>query len=87
MLFKLSEFFIKSKDIMEKSFIALDDVFADIFNVLVFEGRQVVTPDSLEDVTGVSRYKADDAKLHEQERPTVPSYLRKEKSKSRAKRS
>ena len=45
-------------------------MFADIFNVLVFGGKQVVTPDSLEDITGVSQYKADDAKLHEQERDT-----------------
>ena len=29
-----------TKDISEKSFIALNDVFADIFNVLVFEDRQ-----------------------------------------------
>ncbi|MGN0505890.1 MAG: Rpn family recombination-promoting nuclease/putative transposase [Lachnospiraceae bacterium] len=43
-------------------------MFADIFNVLVFGGRQVVTPDALEDITGFSQYKADDANLHEQER-------------------
>lgn len=30
----------------------------------------MVTPDSLEDVTGVSQYKADDMLLHEQERDT-----------------
>jgi len=30
------------KDISEKTFIALNDVFADIFNVLVFEGETVV---------------------------------------------
>ncbi len=51
-------------------FIALNDVFADIFNVLVFGGKQVVSPDALEDITGVSRYKADDTKVHEQERDT-----------------
>lgn len=43
-------------------------MFADIFNVLVFGGNQVVKSDSLEDVSGVSQYKADDRKLHEQER-------------------
>lgn len=62
--------FIKTKDISEKSFIALNDVFADIFNVLVFEGKQIITPETLEDVAGVSQYKADDAQLHEQERDT-----------------
>ena len=30
-------------DIAEKKFIALNDVFADIFNVLVFEGKQQMT--------------------------------------------
>ena len=55
---------------MEKSFIALNDVFADIFNVLVFEGKQVITADSLEDIPAISHYKADDSQLHEQERDT-----------------
>ena len=61
---------IKSKDITEKNLIALNDVFADIFNVLVFGGQQMITPDSMEDVTVVSQYKADNARLHEQERDT-----------------
>lgn len=58
------------KDIAEKTFIALNDVFADIFNVLVFKGKQIVTADSLEDIMSISQYKADDEKLHEQERDT-----------------
>ena len=40
----------------------------DIFNVLVFDGRPVVDFDSLEGMSGNSQYKADDARLHEQER-------------------
>ena len=64
------EYKIKTKDIAEKSFIALNDVFADIFNVLVFQGKQVITPDLLEDIVTVSQYKADDSKPHEQERDT-----------------
>lgn len=48
----------------------MNDVFADIFNVLVFGGEQVITPDSLKDITGVSQYKADDTQLHEMERDT-----------------
>ena len=59
---------IKNKDVVEKNLIALNDVFADIFNVLVFGGNPVVDSDSLEDMAGVSQYKADDARLHEQER-------------------
>jgi len=58
------------KDIAEKTFIALNDVFADIFNGLIFDGKQIITEDSLEDVIATSQYKADDEKLHEQERDT-----------------
>ena len=56
------------KDIAEKTFIALDDVFADIFNVLVFQGKRFMSEETLEDVKANSQYKADDGKLHEQER-------------------
>ena len=38
--------------------------------MLVFSGKQVITADSLEDLTPVSQYKADDGKMHEQERDT-----------------
>ena len=55
-------------DIAEKNFIALNDVFADIFNVLVFGGKQMMTEDSLSDCNPLSQYKADDERLHEQER-------------------
>jgi len=57
-------------DIAEKSFIALNDVFADIFNVLVFEGKQLMTEDALSDQSPLSSYKAADEQLHEQERDT-----------------
>ena len=56
------------KDISEKTFIALNDVFADIFNVLVFEGKTVVEEKTLADQITTSQYKADGEKLHEQER-------------------
>lgn len=62
------ELFISTKDLAEKNLIAFNDVFADIFNVLVFEGKPVIESDLLEDMAGVSQYKADDAHLHEQER-------------------
>ena len=45
-------------------------MFADIFNVLVFGGRQIILPEALADITGISQYKADDTQLHEQERDT-----------------
>jgi len=61
---------LAEKDIAEKNFIALNDVFADIFNALLFHGKQIIIADSLEDLSPTSQYRADDSKLHEQERDT-----------------
>ena len=61
---------MSEKDIAEKTFIALDDVFADIVNGLLFEGKQIIMANSLEDITLTSQYKADEEILHEQERDT-----------------
>lgn len=58
------------KDIAERTFISLNDVFADIFNVLVFGGEQVVEEGALTDAMLMSQYKADTSALHEQERDT-----------------
>lgn len=55
-------------DIAEKNFIELNDVFADIYNVLVFEGKQVMLEDALSNQSPLSQYKADEGMLHEQER-------------------
>ena len=43
-------------------------MFADIVNVLLFQGETRVQADSLEAAPQRSQYKADDSKLHEQER-------------------
>ena len=59
------------KDISEKTFISLNDVFADIFNVLVFKGTSVIEEDYLTDVVVRSQYKAETGKLHEEERDTA----------------
>jgi hypothetical protein len=56
------------KDISEKTLIDYNDVFADIVNGIVFKGEQRMHPDTLENMTVYSQYKADDSKLHEQER-------------------
>lgn len=45
-----------------------NDVFADIVNVLLFNGKQIVDESLLENVKDKSQYKADDGKLHEEER-------------------
>lgn len=56
------------KDIAEAGFIALNDVFADIFNVLIYKGENVVNEYELLETTRTSQYKSDDEILHEQER-------------------
>ena len=55
------------KDITEKTLASYNDVFSDIVNGLLFDGRPVIDPDALSDVMPYSMYKAD-GKIHEQER-------------------
>ena len=55
------------KDRAEKNLEAWNDVFADIVNVLLFDGKPLVKEDELEADTKDSLFKAD-GKLHEQER-------------------
>jgi len=55
------------KDITERLLADYNDVFADICNVLLFNGREVVTPDGLQNAQTKSVYKADE-EIHEQER-------------------
>ena len=59
------------KDIAEKTLISLSDVFADICNVLIFKGRQVVKPEALMERSGFSQYKAANGRIHEQMRDVV----------------
>lgn len=63
------------KDIAEKTLEAYNDVFADIINVLLFNGKQYVKEDELEEENPNSSYKTD-GKLHAQERD-VAKYWRK----------
>lgn len=53
------------KDIAEKTLESYNDVFADLINVTIFNGRQVIIPESLADAVSSSQYKFDQ-KLHEQ---------------------
>lgn len=55
------------KDISEKILESYNDVFADIVNVLLFNGERVVDPSDLTDQAPRSAYKAD-GKLREVER-------------------
>lgn len=55
------------KDITEKNLEALNDVFADIVNVLLFKGERLINENELEADTTKSMFKSD-SKIHEQER-------------------
>lgn len=59
------------KDITEKTLEDYNDVFADISNVLLYHGKEVILEDELLDVKNKSQYKAADDKIHEQERDVV----------------
>ena len=59
-----------AKDIAEKTLEDFNDVFADIVNVLLFNGADKVKEDELENAATRSAYKAD-GKLREQERDTA----------------
>ena len=56
------------KDITQKNFEAYNDVFSDIVNGTLFDGREVIKPEALVDAMAKSQYKADDNVIHEQER-------------------
>lgn len=59
------------KDIAEKYLEDYNDEFADIVNVLLFNGRQIVSLDSLQKSGVKTQYKAENHKLHEMERDTA----------------
>ena len=55
------------KDASQKILESYNDVFSDIVNVLLFNGRKVLAEEELEDQAPRSYYKAD-GKIHEIER-------------------
>lgn len=62
------------KDKVEKLLEDYPDVFADIINVFVYQGRQVVKPEELITTDVRSQYKASDNMLHEEERDTLKEW-------------
>lgn len=56
------------KDKIEKLLEDYPDVFADIINVLVYQGEEIVKPEELRTTNIRSQYKASDDVLHEEER-------------------
>ena len=65
------------KDITQKNFEAYNDVFSDIVNGTLFDGREVIKPEALVDATAKSQYKADDNVIHEQERDVAKYWIDK----------
>ena len=58
---------MEQKDITEKMLADYNDVFSDIVNVLLFNGRQVVDEHSLKNTKDKQQLKIKN-KIHEQER-------------------
>ena len=56
------------RDIAEKTLLAYNDVFADILNVLLFNGEELVKAEDLTEAQTFSQYKATEGKLHGQDR-------------------
>lgn len=63
------------KDMVEKLLEDHEDVFADIVNVLLFNGEHVISERSLKETKLTSQYKAETGKLHEQERDVAKYWI------------
>lgn len=63
------------KDIAEKYLESYNDVFADLVNVLLFQGKRVMQPNQLINTKARAVYKTED-KIHEEERD-ISKYWRK----------
>ena len=64
------------KDLAQKLLEDHPDVFADIFNVLLFQGEQVICADELEKTANESQYKADTSDLHEERRDLLKLWIK-----------
>lgn len=63
------------KDITQKILEDYDDIFADIVNVLVFNGKRRIKPEELKNAIVHSQYKDDKSRLHEQERDVAKYWM------------
>ena len=64
------------KDIVEKTLESYNDVFADIINVLLFQGRHLLKEEELEEKQPRAVYKTD-GKLREIERDVLKQWKKK----------
>ena len=64
-------------DITEKLFADYEDVFADIMNGFLFKGNPIIKPEDLARNGVISQYKAEDSKIHEEERDVCKNWTKK----------
>ena len=57
---------MKEKDITEKKLLSYNDVFADVINGTIFEGKEVVKSEELTDANPVTQFK-DDKNTHREQ--------------------
>ena len=62
------------KDLTEKILMDYNDVFSDVLNAYLFDGKEFVQPENLENTSVHSQFKDNKGKLHEQERDIVKLY-------------
>ena len=68
--------FMGQKDMAEKIMEDYPDVFADIVNVLLFDGKQVISEEDLKETGMRSQFKADTGRIHEEERDVGKYWVR-----------
>lgn len=61
------------KDITEKTLFDYPDIVSDVMNVLLFQGRKVVKPEEIVDVSMHSSYKIGE-ELHEETRDNLKAW-------------
>lgn len=66
-----------AKDISEKILLDYNDVFADVINVCAFDGNEIIKANDLQNRSVHSEYKAEDGKIHEEERDIAKYWKRK----------
>ncbi len=64
------------KDIAEKNLENYNDVFADIINVLLMKGIQLIRPEELMAVREQTHYKTGNGELHEMERDVSKYWMK-----------
>ena len=58
-----------AKDMTENYLEAYNDVFADIVNVLLFQGKRLVNPKQLRNSRAYAVYKADGEQIYQIKKP------------------